>query len=246
MDDVRLGNTLRVLRIRKHLRQSDVGRRAGVKRQVVGRIEAGAAGRYQLDVVRAIANVLGARFDGRLRYRGAELDRIVNAAHAGLHESVAAYLATLHGWVWLPEVTFSHYGERGVIDILAWHEETRSLLIIELKTELVDPQELVAVMHRRVRLGRDIAAREGWRPLTVNAWVIVRDSSTDRRRARRHGLLLKGAFPDDGRRARSWMTGPVGTLSALSFWSDGPPGGARRMQSRVRRGGSMPQSDPVR
>ena len=236
MDDVRLGNTLRVLRIRKRLRQSDVARRAGVKRQVVGRIEAGAAGRYQLDIVRALANALGARFDGHLRYQGAELDRIVNAAHAELHESVAAYLATLHGWVWLPEVTFAHYGERGVIDILAWHEETRSLLIVELKTELVDPQELVAVMHRRVRLGRDIAAGEGWRPLTVNAWVIVRESSTDRRRAQRHARLLKGGFPDDGRRARGWMAGPVGTLSALSFWSDGPAGGTRRLHSRVRRG----------
>jgi hypothetical protein len=72
------------------------------------------------------------------------------------------YLGSLDGWIWLSEVTFSHYGERGIIDILAWHPPTRSLLVIELKTELVDPQKLVAVMHRRVRLGRQIAAREGW------------------------------------------------------------------------------------
>jgi transcriptional regulator with XRE-family HTH domain len=236
MDDVRIGNTLRVIRIRKHLRQCDVARRAGVSRQVVGRLENGYAGRYTLDTIRSIANALGARYDGRLHYRGAELDRIVNAAHAELHESVAAHLERLDGWTWLPEVTFAHYGERGIIDILAWHAETRSLLIIELKTELVDPQGLVAVMHRRVRLGRDIAAGEGWRPLTVNAWVIVRESSADRRRAQRHARLLKGAFPDDGRRARGWMAGPVGTLSALSFWSDGPAGGTRRLHSRVRRG----------
>ncbi len=235
MDDVRLGNTLRVLRIRQRLRQSEVARRARVKRQVIGRIEAGMAGRYPLDTIRAVASTLGARFETGLRYQGAELDRIVGTAHAELHESFGTYLATLDGWAWLPEVSFSHYGERGVIDILAWHPGTRSLLIIELKTELVDPQDLVAVMHRRVRLGRDIAAREGWDPASVSAWVVVRDTSTERRRARRHGRLLTRAFPDDGRVARSWMLNPAGTLSALSFWSFGTSGGRSRTTGRVQR-----------
>jgi hypothetical protein len=201
----------------------------------VSKVESGLAGRYPLDTIRGIANALGARLDSRLRFRGADLDRIINAAHAELHESFAAYLGTLEGWVWLPEVTFSHYGERGVIDILAWHAPTRSLLIIELKTELVDPQELVAVMHRRARLGTEIAAREGWDPLTVSTWVVVRDTSTERRRARRHDRLLTGAFPHDGRAARSWMTRPTDSLSALSFWSFGPSGGVSQTPGRVRR-----------
>ncbi len=235
MDDVRLGNSLRVLRIRKRLRQSDVARRARTRRQLVSKVEAGLAGRYPLDSIRAIASALGARLETRLRFQGADLDRIINAAHAQLHESFATYLGSLDGWVWLPEVTFSHYGERGVIDILAWHPATRSLLIVELKTELVDPQGLVAVMHRRARLGREISAREGWDPLTVSTWVVIRDTSTERRRARRHSRLLKGALPDDGRAARSWMNRPSGTLSALSFWSDGPPGGVGQPSGRVRR-----------
>jgi hypothetical protein len=145
------------------------------------------------------------------------------------------YLGSLAGWIWLSEVTFSHYGERGIIDILAWHPRTRSLLVIELKTELVDPQKLVAVMHRRVRLGRQIAAREGWDPRSVSAWVVIRDTSTERRRARRHSRLLGGAFPDDGRAARGWMRRPSGTMSALSFWSYGPSGGTSQTIGRVRR-----------
>ena len=244
MDDIRLGNTLRILRIRKRLRQSDVARRARTKRQVVGKIEAGLAGRYPFDTTRAIARALGARLDAKLRYQGAEVDRVVNAAHAEMHESFAAYLDDLDGWIWLTEVTFSHYGERGVIDILAWHPETRSLLVIELKTELVDPQELVAVMHRRVRLGRQIAAREGWGPLSVSAWVVVRDTSTERRRAHRHSGLLGRAFPDDGRTARSWMLRPSGTLSAMSFWSFGPSGGRSQTTGRVRRVRARQTSTP--
>jgi transcriptional regulator with XRE-family HTH domain len=228
MDDVRIGNTLRVIRIHKRLRQADVARRAGVSRQIVGRLEHGAAGRYPLDTTRVVAGALGVRIDVRPRWHGADLDRVLNAAHAELHESVAAYLSDLDGWTWLPEVTFAHYGERGVIDILAWHPETRSLLIIELKTELADPQELVATMHRRVRLGREIARNQGWDPATVSAWVIVRDTSTERRRLARHAHLLRTAFPAEGRTIRGWLVRPRGRVSGLSFWSDVSPGGTRQ------------------
>ncbi len=235
MDDIRLGNTLRVLRIRKHLRQSDVARRAGVSRQLIGRVEAGAAGRYPLDTVRSISNALGARIDMNLRYRGAELDRIVNAAHADLHRELGTFLDGLDGWIWLPEVTFSQYGERGVIDILAWHPETRSLLIIELKTELVDPQGLVAVMHRRARLGSVIAHEQGWDPATINSWVVVRKSRAERRRLYLHERILRRAFPHDGRKMRGWLRAPHGTVSALSFWSNVTSGGLRPTTGSVRR-----------
>ena len=235
MDDVRIGSTLRVIRIRKHLRQSDVARRAGVSRQLVGRVENGAAGRYPLDTTRAIALALGARLEARLRYHGAELDRIVNAAHAELHESVAEYLSALDGWTWLPEVTFSHYGERGVIDILAWHPETRSLLIIELKTELVDPQALAAVMHRRVRLGSVLAAAHDWHPATISAWVVVRKSRTERRRLQRSEGILRRAFPADGRTMRRWLRQPRGAISALSFWTSVTQGGLRPTTAATKR-----------
>jgi transcriptional regulator with XRE-family HTH domain len=235
MDDVRLGNTLRVIRIRKHLRQADVARRARVPRQVVGRLEGGQAGRYPLDTTRSVAGALGIRLDMRARWQGGELDRVVNAAHADLHGSVATHLAALGGWTCLPEVTFAHYGERGVIDVLAWHAESRSLLIIELKTELVDPQELAATMHRRVRLGPVIAGQQDWEPVSVSAWVIVRESRTDRRRLRRHRSILRGAFPHDGRMMRGWLRHPLGAVSALSFWTDVTPGGARQPTASAKR-----------
>jgi transcriptional regulator with XRE-family HTH domain len=219
--------TLGVIRIRKHLRQVDVARRARVSRQVVGRLEGGAAGRYPLDATRAVAAALGTRLDVRPRWQGADLDRLVNAAHAELHESVAARLGELAGWTWLPEVTFAHSGERGVIDILAWHAESRSLLIIELKTELADPQELVATMHRRCRLGLVIARERGWDPVTVSTWVIVRSSRTEKRRLRQHEGLLRAAFPRDGRAMRHWLRDPGEPVSALSFWTGVTPGGLR-------------------
>jgi transcriptional regulator with XRE-family HTH domain len=235
MDDVRLGNSLRVIRIRKHLRQADVARRAGVRRETVSRLERGAAGRYQLGALRAVATALGADVDIRLRWQGASLDRVTGAAHADLHESVAASLARRPMWICRPEVSFSIWGERGVIDILAWHPESRSLLIIELKTELVDPQELVATMGRRVRLGKEIARGLGWHPASVSAWVIVAESSTNRRRAKHHARLLRAGFPADGHAMRRWLRTPVGAISALSFWSEVRPGTVGRSISQVKR-----------
>jgi hypothetical protein len=85
----------------------------------------------------------------RLCWQGAGLDRVLQQAHALLLEAVAGFLGTLDGWVWLPEVTFSLFGERAVIDILAWHATTRSLLISVLMTALADPRELVPTMNRR-------------------------------------------------------------------------------------------------
>lgn len=49
----------------------------------------------------------------------------------------------------MPEVSFSIYGERGVIDLLAWHGPSRTLLVIELKTEVVDAAEMLGVLDRK-------------------------------------------------------------------------------------------------
>ena len=81
-----------------------------------------------------------------------------------------------------PEVSFSIYGERGVIDILAWHPGRRALLIIELKTDIVDVNDLAGSADRRRRLAPKIVAERGWDPVTVSVWVIVAPGRTNRRR----------------------------------------------------------------
>ncbi len=117
---------------------------------------------------------------------------------------------------------------------------TRSLLIVELKTELVDPQALAAVMHRRVRLGRVIATEQGWEPLTISAWVIVRKSRTEQRRLQAHQGILRRAFPADGRTMRRWLRAPQGSVSALGFWTDVSQGGL----ASYRRGEAGP-TEPI-
>lgn len=220
MDGYRLGSIVRALRIRKHWRQDDLARRAEVTRSDISRIERGRAGMLDLDLVARVAAALGARLEVRIVGRGGDLERLLNARHSALHEAVARMFAGLADWVVVPEVSFSVYGERGVIDILAWHAATRTLLVIELKTEIVDINQLMGGVDRKRRLGAAVARDRGWQPLAVSAWVVVADSSTNRRRVVNHATTLRAAFPNDGRQVHGWLRNPRGVLACLSFWSD--------------------------
>jgi transcriptional regulator with XRE-family HTH domain len=218
MDDATVGRVYRAFRVRKGLRQVDVARAAKTSQDAVSRLERGAIGGMTVAQIRAIGEAIGITLDMVPRWRGGELDRLLGARHSALHESLAARFATLPGWSAVPEVTFSIYGERGAIDVLAWHEPSRTLLVIELKTEIVDVQELIGTLDRKRRLAPKIAFERGWRPTAVGTWVILAEGRTNRRRVAAHRAVLRAALPADGHAMRAWLTTPVGPISALSFW----------------------------
>jgi transcriptional regulator with XRE-family HTH domain len=220
MDALRLGTVCRTLRIKKGWRQEDLAGRARVTRADVSRLERGLVGVLDVDLVVRIVAALGGRLGFSVFWQGGELDRLLNARHSALHESVAQFLLSIPGWVIAPEVSFAVRGERGVIDMLAWHSATRTLLVIELKTELVDLNELLGTMDRKRRLAPSVARDRGWLPARVAVWVVVGDSKTNRRRAHAHATMLRAAFPSDGRTVRGWLRVPAGDLACLSFWSD--------------------------
>ena len=92
--------------------------------------------------VRAIAAAADAYMVSELRWRGGGLDRLLDEDHAGLVGVIVAELRGL-GWRVEVEVSFSHFGERGSIDILALHPMTGALLVIEIKTQLASIEELL-------------------------------------------------------------------------------------------------------
>jgi transcriptional regulator with XRE-family HTH domain len=225
MQDSRLGSAIRLIRQRRGLTQEALGYKAGLSKSTVSRIERGHLDALGLRAVRAIAGELDIRVDLVPRWRSGDLDRLLNRRHSTLHELVARWFADeLPAWVLAPEVSFSIYGERGVIDILAWHPGRRALLIIELKTDIVDVNDLVGAAERRRRLARTIAADRGWDPATVSVWVVVAASRTNRRRLAAHRAMLRAAFPADGRRIQSWLRDPGRAVAALSMWPASTPG----------------------
>jgi transcriptional regulator with XRE-family HTH domain len=237
MDDQRVGAAFRAVRVRRGWRQQDVAERAHVARSVVTEIEHGHFGSMALRSVRAVAAALDVRLDLVARWRGGELDRLLSARHSALHESVAAEFESLSGWRSLPEVSFSFYGERGVIDLLAFHAASGCLLVIELKTEIVDVNELIGNLDRKTRLGVRIAAERGLAAQTVSRWVIVSRHKTNQRRIEAHRSMLRAAFPLDGHAMRGWLARPSGSVSALSMWSsvahaDAGPTRSQRVRGR--------------
>jgi transcriptional regulator with XRE-family HTH domain len=219
MDDMRVGAAFRAVRRRRGWRQQDVAERAGVSRPFVSLVERGHLDRVSLRTIRRIAAVLDIRIDLVARWRGGELDRLLGGRHSALAERVAAYLTGLPGWAVAPEVSFSIYGERGVIDILAFHEPTGTLLVIELKTAIVDVNELVGNADRKRRLAARVAAERGWHASSVSCWVIVETGSTNRRRISAHRTMLRAAFPQSGRTMHGWLRRPAGRVAGLSMWS---------------------------
>lgn len=208
------------MRLRRGWRQKDVAARAGVSPSLVSLIERGHLGRLSIDALRAVAAVLDIRLDLVARWRGGELDRLLNSRHSALEDAVARWLGEIGGWVLVPEVSFAVFGERGWIDLLAWHASSRTLMVIEIKTEVIDLQELIGLVDRKVRLARRIGGERGWSPIVVAAWVVVADGPTNRRRVAAHRALVRAAFPVDGRFMRKWLKKPVGGACALSFFSN--------------------------
>lgn len=238
MSDQRLGAAFRALRVRRGLRQADVAALARASRSTVSRIERGHLDAVSLDRVRAVGAVLDLRVDLVGRWRGGELDRLLNARHSALHEAAAGLFAKYPEWVLAPEASFSIYGERGVIDLLGWHPPSRSLLVVELKSELVDVQELVGTLDRKRRLAPRIAAERDWSSSQVSAWVIVGESRTNRRHVAQHAMLLRTAFPANGHALGAWLRTPGTAISGLSMLTYGHQENLRRglgTPHRVRR-----------
>jgi transcriptional regulator with XRE-family HTH domain len=189
MEDQRIGAALRALRIRRGLRQVDVATAAGIPRSVVMRIEAGRLDEVPLRQVRRLARVFDARVEALVRWRGADLERLVNRGHALMHEAVFRWLLEIGGWLALPEVSFARDGSRGVIDVVAWHAASRTLLLIELKTRIVDINDLMAKMDIRRRVAWQIAADNGWDPIAIGVWVVVAPGRSNARALADHATV---------------------------------------------------------
>jgi transcriptional regulator with XRE-family HTH domain len=235
MDDQRLSASIRTVRIRRGWRQVDLAIRAGVSRATISLVERGHWQSLSMDTVREIAAVLDVRVDVVPRWRGGDLDRLLSRRHSMLAEHVASLLLDHSGWAAVPEVSFSIYGERGIIDQLAWHEAAAHLLVVELKTEFVDINETLGTLDRKVRLARTIAAERGWNPSMVSVWLIVSDTRTNRRHAAEHATLLGSRFKLDGRQFGAFLRNPREATTGLAFMTNANP---RSTEQTRRRSGS--------
>jgi transcriptional regulator with XRE-family HTH domain len=235
MNDIAIGRAFRSLRQRLGYRQSDVGMAAGVSQQLISKVERGRIGRLSHATLARIFAAVDADVVTIIRWRGGELDRLLDEGHAALVGRICDLLRA-RGWEVFPEVSFSEYGERGSIDVLAWHAASRTLLVIEVKTEITSAEETLRRHDVKVRLAPRIAQeRFGVRAALVARLLVVGDSSTNRRRVTRLGAVLAATYPARGQAVRTWLRRPDGRLDGLLFATPAAGGPAGHPVRRVRR-----------
>src|SRR5258705_12523923 len=135
MDDIRAGRLLRALRRRARLTQKQLGARVGLSQQEVSILERGHFDAVQVRTVRTVFRGLEAGIEWEIRWRGGAVDRLLDARHAELVGAISE-LQAHDRWHIVPELTYNVFGERGSIDLVAWHAATSTLLVVEVKTEL--------------------------------------------------------------------------------------------------------------
>jgi transcriptional regulator with XRE-family HTH domain len=219
MDHRRLGAALRAARIQRQLRQVDVARLAKTSDTTISRVERGHAEGVTLATLDAIARALEVSIQHRAWAPGGELDRLLDAAHAALVDAVVAHLSRL-GWVCRPEASFNIWGERGSIDVLAWQPAYEALLVVEVKTTIVDVGELLGTLDRKRRLALTVGRTFGWDARSVAVALVVRQGRTNRRRITEHRATVRSAFPASAANLRAYLRRPAAAISVLVMWPD--------------------------
>jgi transcriptional regulator with XRE-family HTH domain len=187
-----------------------------VGRSTISAIETGRADQISLDLLLRIATALGARLSVRVYWQGEALDRLRDGRHAALVERALRWLAA-DGWLTRTEVTFSKYGERGSIDVLAFHLATGALLVVEVKSVVPDLQAMLSSLDRKWRLGRAVARAVGWQAATVSRLLLLPDDRTARRRVARHAATFATALPLRTTAVKRSVRSPTDSIAAILF-----------------------------
>jgi transcriptional regulator with XRE-family HTH domain len=217
----------------------ELGRRARCSASTVSRIERGRVRGQSLATLRRILEALDAWIFAKIVWRGGELDRLLDADHAGLQERWAIRKrAAGAGWLDRQEVSYNIFGERGSIDDLAYHPPSRTLAVTEIKTGIFDAQATLAKLDEKERLAADIAQRFGWRVDRVVSCLVVAEGRTNRRRIEQHPTLFS-RFDCRGRAASVWLRDPTRPIRGLLVFENLSNGhqthGRRAGRQRVRR-----------
>jgi transcriptional regulator with XRE-family HTH domain len=230
---------LRSLRRRRGWTQSELAARTGLSQQAISLIERGHGSTLSGRTTRRVFAALDARWEPVVSWRGGALDRLLDEDRSRLVTATAQRLRE-QGWAVEVEVTYSSYGERGSVDILAAQASGKAVLSIEVKTELASPEATLRKVDEKDRLVRGYICRErfGFEPTVVGRLLVLPATDTSRRRVRASGVVLEAALPARGATVRRWVARPRGDLSGLWFVADTNGRGGTQTgggPSRVRR-----------
>lgn len=174
--------------------QQQLADRAGVSRALVLSVET-ARVNASIDTTGALLEALGLRYDlvatapflaDRRRQR--------EPAHGLCSAYVARRLGSA-GWIVRREVEVVHGRSHGWIDVLAFHEASGIVLVIEVKTEIDDLGRIERTLAWYEREAWTTARRFGWRPRRVTGALVLLATDANDRRLLENQVVITTAFP---------------------------------------------------
>jgi len=228
-----------VRRTRQHLgwNQRQLADRVGVSQPWVSRIERGTTGSLEFAVVDRLTDELGIRIVLDATPAAVEDLRLQrDPAHALTIAYVGRHLAR-HGWSVQTEVEVGSGRFRGWADVVAFHEETGCLLVVEIKTELRDFGRLVRQVGWYEREAWEAARSLGWRARSLRTAVILLATEANDASVRefREGFA-RGRHREPSRCSRCSMIRRSRRAAGFSPWVD-PLSRRARWLVRTRRDG---------
>ncbi|MBA3876894.1 MAG: hypothetical protein C0498_08150 [Anaerolinea sp.] len=190
-----VGTMVKTLRTAIGWSQRELGRRAAVSQSMVCLAESGVLRDLTFSTAAALLSAMGARLvvDVDAPYLG-DRERQRDPAHARLGAHVLARLRRA-GWETRPEVEVGGDRSRGWIDIVAFHPESRVMLVIEIKTEIHDLGQIERSLGWYEREAWGAARRFGWRPARAIGCLLLLATEANELRAAANRTSIEVGFP---------------------------------------------------
>jgi hypothetical protein len=260
-----IGRTIHDVRVSLGWSQRELALRSGISQSRISRIERGALLDLRVAVIDRLFVALGVRY-----WLGTETPHIVRAPADQVHARCSAYAArrlAAHQFLVEREVEVGSDRSRGWIDILAYQPRSRTLFVIEVKTEIHDIGAIERSINWYRRESVHVARQFGWRPSRVLAALLVLQSRANDDRIGLDSEVFATAFPGRAIELRSVIEGAMDPLavrylamidprSRRSIWirptrSDGRSSAAPYVDyidaaRQLERGGSAHLGRPIR
>ena len=200
-----LGVICRSRRSELDLTQAAVSQSLGISRSHYAAIEAARAN-SSIALVDRIGETLGLRFALAASAVALITDPTVrDAVHARCSAYVMRRLES-DGWLVLREMEITDGRLRGWIDLLAFDPQTRTLLIIEIKTSIDDMGRLERQIGWYARAVAT-AVQADWQPARIATWVLALATAEVDEVVARHRPIIDTGFPGRAATMRAVLGG---------------------------------------
>jgi transcriptional regulator with XRE-family HTH domain len=204
----RIGRAIKSTRLATGWTERELAARLGSNQAAVQRLEAGRQAHVDDRLATAALDLLGIRLTidsnppGLAGRRGQR-----DLVHARCCGYVVRELKR-RGWEVRTEVEIGEGRFRGWIDVLAYRETDRALLVIEIKTEIDDFGRILRSIAWYGRSSRGAAWATGWRPrIVVLALLALATVETDIRLAG-NADLIRNELPGGAVQLAAWIDDP--------------------------------------